>query len=355
MKILILKPSSLGDVVQALPVLRMLKRHWPASEVHWWIDADLSPLLEADRDLSRIILFHRRRWASPRYWPEVIRSVRHIRRLGFDWVIDLQALARSGLLAWLARGRVAVGLDDSREGASALYDVRVPRPSPYTHAVDWYLEVLRVLGVPVNWDIEWLPPRPAAAAAVERKWPANGHPWLALQPGARWPTKCWPVEHYASLAQRLAAALPQARLVVLGGRTDAKLGRRVSQGAPDRCLDLTGQTTLPEMVEWIRRSELLICNDSGPMHVAAALGRPVVAMFGPTDPRRTGPYGQAERVLQLKLPCVPCLRKRCGCAKPLECLRAISPEHVFTTVRQRLAEAAGVAVGAGKSRDSIQA
>lgn len=338
MKILILKPSSLGDVVQALPVLRMLKRHWPASEVHWWIDSALNPLLEADRDLSGTILFHRRRWVAPRYWPEVIRSVRHIRRLAFDWVIDLQALARSGLLAWLARGRVTVGLDDWREGASALYDVRVPRPSPHTHAVDWYLEVLRVLGTPVNWDIEWLPARPAAAAAVEQKWPADGHLWLTLQPGARWPTKCWPVEHYVNLAGRLAAALPQARLAVLGGRADAELGRQISQGAPGRCLDLTGQTTLPEMVEWLRRSELLICNDSGPMHVAAALGKPVVAMFGPTDPRRTGPYGQLDRVLQLKLPCVPCLRKQCGQAKRLECLRAISPEQVLGAVLQRLAE-----------------
>jgi len=339
LKILILKPSSLGDVVQALPVLRMLKRHWPASEVYWWIDADLIPLLEADRDLSGTILFHRRRWASPRYWPEVVRSVRHIRRLSFDWVIDLQALARSAILAWLARGRVSVGLDDWREGATALYDVRVPRPSSATHAVDWYLAVLPVLGVPVNWDIEWLPAFPAAAAAVERKWPAEGRSWLALGPGARWPTKCWPAEHYAALAGRLAAALPQARLVVLGGRADAQLGRQVSQGAPGYCLDLTGQTTLPEMVEWIRRSELLICNDSGPMHVAAALGKPVVAMFGPTDPRRTGPYRQTEPVLQSRLlPCVPCLRKRCRYAKPLECLRAITPEQVLAAVLRRLAE-----------------
>jgi ADP-heptose:LPS heptosyltransferase len=137
----------------------------------------------------------------------------------------------------------------------------------------------------------------------------------------------------------LAAALPRARLVVLGGRADAQLGQQVSQGAPGRCLDLTGQTTLPEMVEWIRRSELLICNDSGPMHVAAALGKPVVATFGPTDPRRTGPYRQAERVLQSKwLPCVPCFQKRCRFAKPLECLRAISPEQVLAAVLQRLAE-----------------
>ena len=110
MKILILKPSSLGDVVQALPVLRLLKLHWPDSEIYWWVDARLAPLVEGDRDLAGVVRFERDRWASPVHWPEVWRSVRWMRRQAFDLVLDLQCLARSGVFAWLANGERLVGL-----------------------------------------------------------------------------------------------------------------------------------------------------------------------------------------------------------------------------------------------------
>ena len=169
MKILILKPSSLGDVVQALPVVRLLKRHFPTAEIHWWLDAALAPLLEGDPDLASVVRFERRRWASPVHWPEMWRSVRWLRAQNFDWVIDLQGLARSGAFAWLANGKLLVGLDDPREGARGFYDVIVPRASFYTHAVDWYLAVLPRLGVPTHWDFDWLPERPAVAESVDRK------------------------------------------------------------------------------------------------------------------------------------------------------------------------------------------
>lgn len=108
-------------------------------------------------------------------------------------------------------------------------------------------------------------------------------------------------------------------------------------GWPKRCLDLTGRTSLPEMVEWIRLSQLMVTNDTGPMHVAAALDKPVVALMGPTEPRRTGPYGQMANVLQLDLPCVPCLKPRCAWRQPNECLRALTVETVFAAVEGKLA------------------
>src|SRR5438067_5116434 len=113
MRILILKPSSLGDVVQALPVLRLLKRHLPQSEIYWWIDSTLRSLLEGDSDLSGLVLFERWRWASPRHWNELLASIRQMRAMKFDWAIDLQSLARSGLFAWLASGELTIGLDDT--------------------------------------------------------------------------------------------------------------------------------------------------------------------------------------------------------------------------------------------------
>ncbi len=366
MKILILKPSSLGDVIQALPVLRLLKCHLPASEIFWWIDSALAPLLEGDPDLTGLVRFERKRWAAPRHWPEMLRSLRWMRAQNFDWVIDLQCLARSGAFAWLANGQFLIGLDEVREGARGFYDVAIRRPSFHTHAVDWYLAVLTKLGVPVHNNFQWLPERPAVAAAVKRKWlgeterrppvrleaernsqcagSETGTPpsscrtqrWIALQPGTRWPTKCWPAEHFAELVRQLAKKFPDTRFAVLGTAEDQSLGEMISRGAPERCLNLCGQTSLLEMVEWLRRCELMVTNDTGPMHVAAALGKPLVALFGPTEPRRTGPYGHLDSVLRLDLPCSPCFKSHCTYEKPNECLKAISPGTVFERVQQML-------------------
>ena len=336
MKILLLKPSSLGDVIQALPVLRLLKRHLPAAEIFWWIDSNLAPLLEGDPDLAGVVRFARRRWAAPRHWPEMLRSIRWMREQNFDWVIDLQCLVRSGAFAWLANGKFLIGLDEVREGARGFYDVAVRRASFHTHAVDWYLAVLPRLGVPVHKNFQWLPERPEVAAAVKRKWRTDGARWIALQPGARWPDKRWPAEHFAELARRLAADYSDARFAVLGVAGDKPLGEIISRSAPGRCLNLCGQTSLPEMVEWLRLCDLMITDDTGPMHAAAALGKPLVALFGPTEPRRTGPYGHLESALRIDLPCSPCMKAHCVYEKPNECLKAISPAMVFERVQKQL-------------------
>ena len=334
MKILILKPSSLGDVIQALPVLRLLKQHFPQAEIFWWIDSALAPLLEGDPDLTGVVRFERRRWAQPQNWPEMVRSIQWLRARKFDLIIDLQCLLRSAVFGWLARQDFFIGLDESREGARGFYDVAVPRQSFHTHAVDWYLAVLTRLGVPVHRRFDWLPARPAVARAIEAKWSTRGTRWITLQPGARWDNKRWPAEHFARLVSELAARHPGTRFAILGAGEDKPLGDVITRTHPARCLNLCGATSLPEMVEWIRLADLLITNDTGPMHVAAALNKPMVALFGPTEPRRTGPYGQLENVLRLDLPCSPCLKADCHFEKLNECLRALSPATVLDRIHR---------------------
>jgi lipopolysaccharide heptosyltransferase I len=339
-KILILKPSSLGDVVQALPVLRLLKRHLPQSEIFWWIETGLAPLLENDADLAGLVRFNRRRWAEPRNWARLFRSVRWARAQHFDWVIDLQCLARSAVFGWLTNGQLTVGLDEPREGARGFYDLIATRPSYYTHAVDWYLRVLDLLKVPIHWDFQWLPRRPDIEKTVRHKWPVDASRWVVLQPGARWLNKRWPIESFAELVRRLAASANEFRFAILGGAEDVSLGATIAQVAPDRCLDLTGKLSLPEMLEWIRLSEIMISNDTGPMHAAAAMGKPLVALFGPTEPRRTGPYGQLQNVLQEKLWCSPCMRPRCKNPMHLECLHKLTPSLVLERMQTQLAMSA---------------
>jgi lipopolysaccharide heptosyltransferase II len=260
-----------------------------------------------------------------------------LREQTFDWVVDLQGLARSGLLAWLANGNLTCGLDEPREGARGFYDIVVQRPSCHTHAVDWYLRVLPALGVPVHRNFNWLPERPDVAAMIRQKWQPAAARWIVILPGARWLTKRWPAEHFAEVIKRLAEEDSELHFAVLGGADDREFGVALARTAQARCLDLTGQTSLSEMIEWMRLSHLVISNDTGPMHGAAALGKPLVAVFGPTNPLRTGPYGQGEHVLQARhLPCVPCLKRRCRYHEPLACLHAITPDQVCARARQFL-------------------
>ena len=231
MNILILKPSSLGDVIHALPVLRLLKSHLPQSRIHWWLDSSLKSLLEEDPDLAGVIPFDRQRWAAPRRWPEMLASLQDLRARHFDLAIDLQGLARSGIFAWLSNAGLTIGLDNgregSREGARAFYDLTPPPAAPDTHAVDRYLAVLPLLHVPAHWNFEWLPKRPEIAAQIEQKWnPAPG-PWIVLLPGARWDNKRWPVEHFVELA-RLMRGMDPLKFVILGG------GRRTGGGRGHR-------------------------------------------------------------------------------------------------------------------------
>ena len=336
MKVLILKPSSLGDVVQALPLLRLLKQHRPDAEVHWWLASELCPLLAGDADLGALIPFERKRWRSPAYWPEGLCQIRALRAAHYDWVIDLQGLARSALFAWLAEGAFTIGLELEREGAHLAYDLAVPRPKDKPHAVDWYLAVARALGIPVHDSFAWLPPRPEMASQVETKWPRDQARWLGINPGARWDNKRWPAEHFAELVRQLAARDANFRFALFGGPSDGPLTDAILRAAPDRCVNFAGRTTLPELIELLRRCELLVTNDTGPMHLAAALRIPVVSLFGPTAPEQTGPYRQAPFALRHPLPCAPCMKSRCHWAEPLACLTTISPARVAAAVLTRL-------------------
>jgi lipopolysaccharide heptosyltransferase I len=333
LKILILKPSSLGDVIHALPALRLLKLHFRDAEIFWWIDSALAPLIEGDPDLTGIICFERKRWGKPQHWPEMLRSIGDMRAQKFDLVIDLQSLLRSAAFAWLARGKFLAGLDDPREGANGFYDLAVPRKDFHTHAVDWYLSVLTALKIPVHKNFIWLPERKEIADDVKRKWFPEPATLILLQPGARWENKRWPAEHFSTLVCTLEKKFPAARFAVLGGKDDAPLGETIFAAAPEKVLNLCGKTSLPEMIEVVRRGDLLITNDTGPMHVAAALGKPLLALFGPTAPERTGPYGQLHNVLRQPLPCAPCMSANCHFAQPMECLRTLTPDIVLQRVQ----------------------
>ncbi|MDA7915778.1 glycosyltransferase family 9 protein [Verrucomicrobia bacterium] len=342
MKILILKPSSLGDVIQALPVLRHLRRAYPDAEIRWWIAEGLAPLLEGDPDLDGVIPFARGSWFRPRETGKMLGQIAGLRGQHYDWVIDLQGLFRSGLFAWLSKGSHVIGLENLKEGAPAFFDQSVPRPSSEAHAVDWYLSVLDVMGVPREGEIDWLPERHDISDPIKRAWNLSEGPLISLVPGARWKNKRWPVSYFQELVLSLAQSHPDCRFAILGGAGDHEMGDQIAAISPTRCIDLTGKTDLLQLIEWVRYSSLLVTNDTGPMHVGAALNTPMVSIFGPTKPSHTGPYGMVDSVLQEKLlPCVPCMKSSCREKVWQDCLVRVTPAMTLAAVARELSKQDG--------------
>jgi lipopolysaccharide heptosyltransferase II len=326
--ILIIKPSSLGDIVHAVPTVAALRRRFPSARITWLVKREWAAVLEGNPHLDEVLALD----LSLKGWPAAWRAVRAGR---FDTVVDLQGLLRSALLGWISGAPVRIGFANGREGSPWFYTKRVPVPSPSMHAVDRYLLTAKYLGADpgeVKPSEFSLPHDTQAEARVEVLLAAAGiqagATLVAMNPSARWETKRWPLGSFAAVGDRLQHD-GAARVVLIGGRDERHVGKQVLRAMRTAPIDLMGQTTLKELIAFLRRARLLITNDSGPMHLAAAVGTPVIALFGPTDPARTGPYGAGHTVLRSGVPCSPCFSRRCTNAVELECLTSIRPENVI--------------------------
>jgi len=336
---LIIKPSSMGDVVQALPVLTALKETHPRAHVSWLVATPFAGILEGHPRLDDLLLFDRKRFGrfsfSLTVAAEFVRFLQDLRRRRFTTVIDLQGLFRSGLLTLATGAPTRVGFRGARELAPLFYTAEVVPPHHVVHAVDRYLALARRIGLAPAAARDHLPIAPAARSAIRQRLAeaglAPGEPFLAVCADARWPTKRWPAERFAAVLERLRAERG-ARAVLLGGPDATDGARIIADRMTDPPIDLTGSTTLKELAAVLGEARVLLTNDSGPMHVAAAVGRPVVAIFGPTNPKRTGPYGPGHRVLAGRAACSPCYRRRCvydRASAAMLCLTNITPETVF--------------------------
>ena len=333
-RLLIVKPSSLGDIVHALPTLVALRRRFPSAKLSWLVKREWAEVLEGHPDLDEVLAVD----LSTKRWPAAIRAVRAGR---FDLVLDLQGLLRSAVLGWASGSAVRVGFANGREGSPWFYTHCVPVSDASMHAVDRYLLIARFLEAEPEEpgpSAFCLPRDPAAEARVEAMLAAAGVQagtvLAALNPAARWTTKRWPAESFAAVGDWLQQQ--GARVVVIGSREERPVGEAVMRAMHGAPIDLVGKTTMKELIALLRRLRVFITNDSGPMHLAAAVGTPVIALFGPTDPARTGPYGAGHRVLRSGVPCSPCFSLDCANTVTLECLTAIQPQRVIETASKLL-------------------
>ena len=329
-RILLIKPSAIGDVVHALPILSLLRRKWPDAHVSWVLTPACANLLDGHPLLNEVILFERGRfgrgWREPAAAAGLVKFMKSLRGGEFDLVVDLQGLFRSGWMAWQTRAPVRIGFANAREFAPAFYTHRVDVGTTEQHAIDRYLKVTAALGcgdAPVEFPLY-------VADDDRRKVDAlvpPGQPYAVLIPGTNWATKRWPVERFAALVKPLRDrfGLPS---VAAGSPNEAELAGRIGAA-----VNVAGKTTLRQLVALLERAALVVANDSGPMHIAAALGRPLVTLFGPTNPARTGPFRRDDAVLRLDIPCSPCYARRCA---HQSCLQWLEVESVLKLAEQQM-------------------
>ena len=331
--ILIIKMSSLGDVLHTLPFVAELRERFPLARLTWLVHPQFSGFVPDPPMVDEVIYFDKvkfKKMSLGEKWScfKEMRSLLHSRN--FDLVIDMQGLFKSAVLAAISGCNNRIGYCEMREG-SGLVSKAVTGAHAKDHVIERYLDVARYLGCTVK-DIRFpMPDLQKEWQAVQEKTEAVKAPYVVLVPGARWETKKWPVEYFSELA---AMILRDGKQVVLaGGPEDSPLGSQITGLSPG-VTDLTGKTGLRELGALIQHCTAYISGDTGPLFIAAAMKRPLIALYGPTRPNRTGPYGSSDaEIMTAPVSCAGCLKK--NCVKWI-CMKAITPERVFDEYEKKV-------------------
>jgi lipopolysaccharide heptosyltransferase I len=370
-RILLIKPSALGDVVHTIPVLVKLRARYPRARIDWLITPENAEIVRCHPALSNVVLFARRNFSKRgRRWRamlEFLDLLKQIRRAKYDLVIDMHGQVRSAFFALISGARVRIGFDrpikqtltistqhdlknvpthgwrGAREGSWIAYTHRIPIPTLDVHAIDRYLWVGKLLGFDDNPPDLTIHLSSETVRNVERLLKEKGvdasQPLVVLVPGTIWETKHWTIEGFAGVARHFLR--DGFAVAVAGTKRDQLRCRQIAAAAPGAC-DLSGKTTPADLAALIRRADVAVTNDSGSMHVAASLGKPMVSVFGPTNPVHIGPYERPESVVRLDLPCSPCNYRRLSqCPFGHACMKQVTSAMVVERVRKILGTETG--------------
>ncbi len=304
-RILILKLGAVGDVIHSLPVLETLRSSFPEAHLGWVVEESAEALLKGNPNLDERILFERKRIRGPSGLRELSRWLRALKARRFDTVIDLHNLFKSGLIGYASGASLRIGFKKLREG-NFLFMNRWVRPEiRHRHAVEKYLSLLSPLGLgPDQWKVRfrlvWENEEEERINRFLNERGLNGREVVAINAGANWPSKRWDPRRYAAVADALVEQRGTG-VLILWGPGEKPLAQAVA-GAMGREAVVACETSLTSLMPLLKRCRLLISGDTGPLHLAAALDVPTVALFGPSDPDRNGPYGKGHRVVRSSIP-----------------------------------------------------
>jgi heptosyltransferase-1 len=336
MKILFIKLSAIGDVVQTLPALEAIKKLYPDSEITWIVEEAAAGILDGHPLIDRVLISRRKVLTGMLKHPftlmrgliGIVSFFYELRSTRYDIAIDFQGLFKSGILIGLSHANRKIGFDRTRELSYLFLNERLPAYDIEKHALERYLDVARYLGakdpsptctLPMKHEISKMSRK---IAAVKEQ----GKPLVVINPVARWKTKLWRERNFAELADRLAQE-KQALVIFTGSPADRDVNQRIISWMKQSAMNWAGETSLKELAALAVLSDLFITTDTGPMHLAAAAGAKVLALFGPTAPWRTGPYGKSQLVVRAGIECSPCFKR--NCEDNIRCMEGITVEDVM--------------------------
>jgi len=344
--ILIVKLSAIGDVIHTLPALNAVRNYYPNANITWLVEEDASPLVQGHKALNRVLVSKRKHWLKAlrslsflSTIKEVYGFIKALRDTRYDMILDFQALLKSGILIALARGRRKIGFGKGLEHMEFSYiflNEHVPAVNMEIHALSRGMMLLNAVGIPTN-KVEYkLPVSNHDRKKIDELMKQHGindvKSLIAINPVAKWETKLWSNKKFAELADMLIDRYGM-KIVFTGGIKDYSIIQAITSSMKGRAINFAGKTTLTELAALYERAALVISTDTGPMHLAAAMGTHVVALFGPTAPWRTGPYGPGHHVIKAELECSPCFKRRC---ETTDCMYQISVMQVFDGVKKML-------------------
>jgi len=309
-RLLVVKPSSFGDILHVFPALAAMRRVMPGVKLDFLVNPAFEKVLDySPWPVDRVIRFERKRLGEWRHTPEETwKLIRALRRERYDLILDFQGLMRSAFFAFCAKGGPVAGFSDPREGsAKCFYRVRIPVEGSL-HAVERNLRLADAL-TGCGTDLI----RPELPVLPGEEFPGLPERYVAVGIGARWESKSVPVPLFGQVLRESLSACPGEGVVIVGTGEDSPRSAALKaelSGFP--VLDLAGKSDFRQLMGVLRRADAVICCDSGPMHAAALLGRPVLALFGATKPERTGPLWPGSRVFRREdLECIGCMQRVC--------------------------------------------
>ena len=358
LNILIVKMSAIGDVIHTLPALCAIRDHFPNAHITWLVEEIAADIITGHKALDRVIISKRKTWVRELFSKKCLSGIKHIFRFfktlrdtEYDIIIDFQGLLKSAVMVFLAKGKKKTGFGKGMEHAEMsylFYNCRVPAVSMEVHALDRYMILVKTLGISskkIRYD---LPISLKTKTDIRQKLIKAGVPLnnflICINPSATWPSKLWIDKRFAEITAKLLDQ-DQISVVFTGSASDRNMIEKIiemihsasaksakEKNNPAMPVNFAGRTNLKELAALYEASDLLITTDTGPMHLGAASGTKVIAVFGPTAPWRTGPYGKNNIVISAKTGCSPCFKKTCP-IKTHACMNEISTDKVWKSIK----------------------
>lgn len=300
--ILIIKPSAIGDIITAIPALHELRKAYPKAKISWLVRSEYAGLIESHPDLDGLLIFDRKllgKFFTRAGLAGIFKFVKKLRSQNYDLVIDMQGLFRTGLFSWLTRSSNRIGSSCAREGATLFYTNKISPPVESIHVVDVYLEMVEFLTQQKSKAVFSLGSNREDERFILdllKNESVYENDFVVLIPAASVDSKCWPAQNFAEIADYVSQKY-EMDVVLIGTESEKDGLDEVVEKASSRVINLAGKTNLSQLIELLRKSKLVVSNDTGPGQIAQASDVATLILFGHTNPKRVGIYAHPERSL----------------------------------------------------------